>query len=77
MAHRGASRTTCADDDVSRGIEGLVNAPREYLKRREAEELHDIQAETKRLRAALLAETKHRSGGSRKTLGLVRRVRYS
>jgi hypothetical protein len=77
MAHRGASRTTSADTDVCRGIEGLVNAPREYLKRREAEELQDVQAESKRLRAALLAESKHRSGGSRKTLGLVRKVRYS
>lgn len=77
MAHRRASDTTCANTDVSRGIEGLVKAPREYLKRREAEELRDIQAETKRLRAELLAETKHRSSGSRKAFGLVRKVRYS
>lgn len=77
MGHRGASRTTCADSDVRRSIDELVNAPREYLKRREAEELREVQAETRKLRAALLAETHHRSGGHRRTTGFARRVRFS
>lgn len=77
MGHRGASWTSCADTDVRRNIDELVNAPREYLKRREAEELRDIQAETRRLRAALLAESRHRPGGHRKATGFVRRVRFS
>jgi hypothetical protein len=80
MGHRGVSWTSCADPDVRRNIDQLVNTPREYLKRREAEELRDIQAETRELRAALLAESHrhhHRRGGRRGTTGFVRRVRFS
>jgi hypothetical protein len=74
MGHTGANRIPSADAEVEQSIHELLEAPRQYLERRKAEELRDIQDETRRRQAAAVAQRHSRSTGGRKVMALVRKA---
>jgi hypothetical protein len=74
MGQTAASQASSVDADVERGIRGLLGDPQAYLKRREAEELQDIQDEVRQRRAVLSAERERHSTLGDKFVGFVRRA---